>query len=153
MNYVVLMGRLTQDPELRYSQGEEPIAVASYVLAVDRRGRKEEQGKQTADFLRCIAFGRGAEFADKYFQKGQRVLVSGRIQTGSYTNREGQKVYTTDIVVDNQEFADSKGAGGEGQGNYQTGNPQGSGKKNSDASDEGFMNIPDGVEDEGLPFN
>lgn len=153
MNYVVLMGRLTQDPELRYSQGEEPIAVASYVLAVDRRGRKEEQGRQTADFLRCIAFGRGAEFADKYFQKGQRVLVSGRIQTGSYTNREGQKVYTTDIVVDNQEFADSKGAGGEGQGNYQTGNSQGSGKKHSDASGEGFMNIPDGVEDEGLPFN
>lgn len=153
MNYVVLMGRLTQDPELRYSQGEEPIAVASYVLAVDRRGRKEEQGKQTADFLRCIAFGRGAEFADKYFQKGQRVLVSGRIQTGSYTNREGQKVYTTDIVVDNQEFADSKGAGGEEQGNYQTGNSQGSGKKNSDVSEEGFMNIPDGVEDEGLPFN
>lgn len=153
MNYVVLMGRLTQDPELRYSQGEEPIAVASYVLAVDRRGRKEEQGKQTADFLRCITFGRGAEFADKYFQKGQRVLVSGRIQTGSYTNREGQKVYTTDIVVDNQEFADSKGTGGEGQGNYQTGNQQGSGKKSSDASGEGFMNIPDGVEDEGLPFN
>ena len=153
MNYVVLMGRLTQDPELRYSQGEEPIAVASYVLAVDRRGRKEEQGRQTADFLRCIAFGRGAEFADKYFQKGQRVLISGRIQTGSYTNREGQKVYTTDIVVDNQEFADSKGVGGEGNGNYQTGNSQGSGKKHSDASDEGFMNIPDGVEDEGLPFN
>ena len=153
MNYVVLMGRLTQDPELRYSQGEEPIAVASYVLAVDRRGRKEEQGRQTADFLRCIAFGRGAEFADKYFQKGQRVLVSGRIQTGSYTNREGQKVYTTDIVVDNQEFADGKGAGDEGNGNYRTGNPQGSGKKNSDASEEGFMNIPDGVEDEGLPFN
>lgn len=153
MNYVVLMGRLTQDPELRYSQGEEPIAVASYVLAVDRRGRKEEQGRQTADFLRCIAFGRGAEFADKYFRKGQRVLVSGRIQTGSYTNREGQKVYTTDIVVDNQEFADSKGAGGEGQGNYQTGNSQGSGKKNGGASDEGFMNIPDGIEDEGLPFN
>ena len=153
MNYVVLMGRLTQDPELRYSQGEEPIAVASYVLAVDCRGRKEEQGRQTADFLRCIAFGRGAEFADKYFQKGQRVLVSGRIQTGSYTNREGQKVYTTDIVVDNQEFADSKGAGGETQGNYQTGNSQGSGKKNGDASGEGFMNIPDGVEDEGLPFN
>ena len=153
MNYVVLMGRLTQDPELRYSRGEEPIAVASYVLAVDRRGRKEEQGKQTADFLRCITFGRGAEFADKYFQKGQRVLVSGRIQTGSYTNREGQKVYTTDIVVDNQEFADSKGAGGETQGNYQTGNSQGSGKKNGDASGEGFMNIPDGVEDEGLPFN
>ncbi len=153
MNYVVLMGRLTQDPELRYSQGEEPIAVASYVLAVDRRGRKEEQGRQTADFLRCITFGRGAEFADKYFQKGQRVLVSGRIQTGSYTNREGQKVYTTDIVVDNQEFADSKGAGGETQGNYQTGNSQGSGKKNGDASGEGFMNIPDGVEDEGLPFN
>ena len=153
MNYVVLMGRLTQDPELRYSQGEEPIAVASYVLAVGRRGRKEEQGRQTADFLRCIAFGRGAEFADKYFQKGQRVLISGRIQTGSYTNREGQKVYTTDIVVDNQEFADSKGVGGEGNGNYQTGNSQGSGKKHSDASDEGFMNIPDGVEDEGLPFN
>ena len=153
MNYVVLMGRLTQDPELRYSQGEEPIAVASYVLAVDRRGRKEDQGKQTADFLRCITFGRGAEFADKNFQKGQRVLVSGRIQTGSYTNREGQKVYTTDIVVDNQEFADSKGAGGEAQGNYQPGNSQGSGKKNGEASGEGFMNIPDGVEDEGLPFN
>ena len=100
MNYVVLMGRLTQDPELRYSQGEEPIAVASYVLAVDRRGRKEEQGRQTADFLRCIAFGRGAEFAEKYFQKGQRVLVSGRIQTGSYTNREGQKVYTTVRKID-----------------------------------------------------
>ena len=154
MNKVVLMGRLTRDPEVRYSSGEKSMAIARYTLAVDRRGRRGNgNGEQTADFIPCVAFDRAAEFAEKYFRQGMRVLVSGRIQTGSYTNREGQKVYTTDIVVDNQEFADSKGAGGEAQGNYQPGNSQGSGKKNGEASGEGFMNIPDGVEDEGLPFN
>lgn len=153
MNYVVLMGRLAQNPELRYSRGEDSIAVANYVLAVDRRGRKEEQGQQTADFLRCIVFGRGAEFADKYFRKGQRVLISGRIQTGSYTNREGQKIYTTDIVVDNQEFADSKGVGSEANEGAGSGKGAGERKPDRNISDEGFTQIPEGVDDEGLPFN
>lgn len=142
MNKVVLMGRLTRDPQIRYSQGERAMAIARYTLAVERRGRKNQDGnEQQADFINCIAFDRVGEFAEKYFKQGQRVLISGRIQTGSYTNRDGQKVYTTDIVVEEQEFADSKNASGN--------------QKQEGASDigDGFMNIPDGVEDEGLPFN
>ena len=116
MNRVILMGRLTRDPEVRYTQGERSMAVARYTLAVDRRGRRNQDGnEQTADFINIVAFDRAGEFAEKYFRQGMRVLVSGRIQTGSYTNKEGQRVYTTDIIVDDQEFADSKNsAGGNG---------------------------------------
>lgn len=152
MNRVILMGRLTRDPEVRYSQGERAMAIARYTLAVDRRGRRSQEGsnEQTADFITCVAFDRAGEFAEKYFHQGMRVLVSGRIQTGSYTNRDGVKVYTTEVIVDDQEFADSKGgASGEGGGGYQpTSRPA-----PSSAIGDGFMNIPDGVEDEGLPFN
>ena len=110
MNRVVLMGRLTKEPELRYTQGETSTAVARYTLAVDRRGKEKQ-----ADFIPCVAFGKAGEFAQKYFTKGQRVLVSGRIQTGSYTNKDGQKVYTTDVIVDDQEFADGKKEAGESE--------------------------------------
>ena len=110
MNRVILMGRLTRDPEVRYSQGERSMAIARYTLAVDRRGRRNQDGdQQSADFIPCVAFDRAAEFAEKYFRQGMRVLVSGRIQTGSYVNRDGQKVYTTEVILDDQEFADSKG--------------------------------------------
>ena len=105
MNRVILMGRLTRDPEVRYSQGERSMAIARYTLAVDRRGRRGQDGNdQTADFINCVAFDRAGEFAEKYFRQGMRVLVSGRIQTGSYTNKEGQRVYTTDIIADDQEL-------------------------------------------------
>lgn len=146
MNKVILMGRLTRDPEVRYSQGERSMAIARYSLAVDRRGRRnQDSNEQTADFINCVAFDKAGEFAEKYFKQGMRVLVSGRIQTGSYTNRDGVKVYTTDIVVEDQEFADSKGtAGGECK---QTQRPEPS------SIGDGFMNIPDGLEDDGLPFN
>ena len=116
MNRVILMGRLTRDPEVRYSQGERSMAIARYTLAVDRRGRRNQDSsaeQQTADFINCVAFDRAAEFAEKYFRQGMRVLVSGRIQTGSYVNKEGQKVYTTEVILDDQEFADSKGAASE----------------------------------------
>ena len=118
MNRVILMGRLTRDPEVRYSQGERSMAIARYTLAVDRRGRRNQDGDQgqTADFINIVAFDRAGEFAEKYFRQGMRVLVSGRIQTGSYVNKDGQKVYTTDIIVDDQEFADSKGQGGDNSG-------------------------------------
>lgn len=144
MNRVILMGRLTRDPDVRYTQGEHAMAISRYTLAVDRRGRKSQESEQTADFINCVAFDRAGEFAEKYFKQGMRVLISGRIQTGSYTNRDGIKVYTTNIVVEDQEFADSKGAE---VGNGQDNNP----KQYTDAGD-GFMHIPDGVEDEGLPF-
>ena len=177
MNRVILMGRLTRDPEVRYSSGERSMAITRYTLAVDRRGRRSQNGdqQQTADFIPCVAFDRAGEFAEKYFRQGMRVLVSGRIQTGSYTNRDGQKVYTTEVIVDDQEFADSKGAaapaGGQNYGGSQNygGNQNYGGRNQSQnssagyqgsekpapqsASTEGFMNIPDGVEDEGLPFN
>ena len=156
MNRVILMGRLTRDPEVRYSQGERSMAIARYTLAVDRRGRRsQEGGEQTADFINCVAFDRAGEFAEKYFRQGMRVLISGRLQTGSYTNREGQKVYTTEVIIDDQEFADSKNASGGSQGGYPGGNYQqpASRPAPSSAIGDGFMNIPDGVEDEGLPFN
>ena len=152
MNRVILMGRLTRDPELRYSQGERSMAIARYTLAVDRRGRRSQDGsEQTADFIPCVAFDRAGEFAEKYFRQGMRVLVSGRIQTGSYTNRDGQKVYTTEVIVDDQEFADSKGAAAD-MGGYQSSAPA-QRPAPSSAIGDGFMIIPDGVEDEGLPFN
>lgn len=148
MNRVILMGRLTKDPEVRYSQGERSMAIARYTLAVDRRGRKgQDGGEQTADFINCVAFDRAGKFAEKYFRQGMRVLVSGRIQTGSYTNKEGVKVYTTDVIVDDQEFADSKNASSGG------GNQTQDRTAPSSPVGDGFMNIPDGVEDEGLPFN
>jgi len=107
MNKVILIGRLTKDPDVRYSTGDNPMAIARYTLAVDRKGPKKD-GEQTADFISCIAFGRAGEFAEKYFKKGTKIGVTGRIQTGSYTNKDGQKVYTTDVVVEEQEFAESK---------------------------------------------
>ena len=152
MNKVILMGRLTRDPEVRYSQGERQMAIARYTLAVDRRGRANtSNGEQTADFIQCVAFDRSAEFAEKYFHQGTKLVVTGRIQTGSYTNKAGQKVYTTDVIVEDQEFAESKSAAaqnGGGSSYRQESRPQ-----PSSAVDDGFMNIPDGVEDEGLPFN
>lgn len=150
MNKVILMGRLTRDPEVRYSQGERSMAIARYTLAVDRRGRRnQDNNEQTADFINCVAFDRAGEFAEKYFRQGMRVLISGRIQTGSYTNRDGQKVYTTEVIIDEQEFADSKNASGSNGNSYQPA----SRPEPSNAIGDGFMNIPDGVEDEGLPFN
>lgn len=148
MNKAILMGRLTRDPEVRYSQGERTMAIARYTLAVDRRMRRDTgDGAQTADFITCVAFDKSGEFAEKYFRQGMRILVSGRIQTGSYTNKDGIKVYTTEVIVEEQEFADSKNAGGN-EGGYTPSRPT-----PSSAAGDGFMNIPDGVEDEGLPFN
>ena len=144
MNKVILMGRLTRDPEMRYSQSDTSMAIARYSLAVDRRIAKRDNNEQQVDFINCVAFGRSAEFAEKYFRQGMRVLVTGRIQTGSYTNKDGQRVYTTDIVVEDQEFADSKNNNGS-NGNGNSLNPT------SDAGD-GFMNIPEGIDEE-LPFN
>lgn len=152
MNRVILMGRLTRDPEIRYSQGERSMPIAKYTLAVDRRGRRSQDNDQAADFINCIAFDRAGEFAEKYFRQGMRVLVSGRIQTGSYVNKEGQKVYTTEVILDDQEFADSKGAASDMGGGYgQSASSQRPAP--TSAVGDGFMNIPDGVEDEGLPFN
>ena len=149
MNKVILMGRLTRDPEVRYSQGELSMAIARYTLAVDRRGRRGQEGsEQNADFIPCVAFDRAGEFAEKYFRQGMRVLISGRIQTGSYTNKDGQRVYTTEVIIEDQEFADSKNSSG-GDGGYQ---PM-SRPAPTSAIGDGFMNIPDGVDDEGLPFN
>lgn len=142
MNKVILMGRLTRDPEIRYSQGEKSTCVARYTLAVDRRFKRE--GEQNADFINCISFGKSAEFAEKYLRKGTKIAVSGRIQTGSYTNKDGVKVYTTDVVVEEQEFAESKSANG--QNNNSGASPYGP------AEGDGFMNIPDGIDEE-LPFN
>ena len=134
------------------------MAIARYTLAVDRRGRRGQDGNdQSADFIQCVAFDRAGEFAEKYFRQGMRVLVSGRIQTGSYVNRDGQKVYTTDVIVDDQEFADSKGAASDMSGYQNAGGYQQPAQAQrpapSSAIGDGFMNIPDGVEDEGLPFN
>ena len=144
MNKVILMGRLTRDPNISYSSGERQTTVARYTLAVDRR-RRSDGGEQTADFISCVAFDRAAEFAEKYLHQGTKIAVTGRIQTGSYTNRDGQKVYTTDVVIEEQEFAESKNSAGEG------GYSQAAGRPEPSAAGDGFMNIPDGVEDEGLP--
>ena len=142
MNKVILMGRLTRDPEVRYSQGENAMAIARYSLAVDRRFNRNNQDGQTADFINCVAFGKNGEFAEKYFRKGLKIVVEGRIQTGSYTNKDGVKVYTTDVVVESSEFAESKGGSG---GNTENPAP-------APATGDGFMNIPDGIDEE-LPFN
>ena len=148
MNKVILMGRLTRDPEVRYSQGENPTAIARYTLAVDRRFNRNNDD-QSADFIGCVAFGRAGEFAEKYFRKGTKIAVTGRIQTGSYTNKDGVLVYTTDVVVEEQEFAESKNSSAGAEGGYTGGSsrapePSGAG--------DGFMNIPDGIDEE-LPFN
>ena len=153
MNKVILMGRLTRDPEVRYSQGESATAIARYTLAVDRRFNRNND-ENSADFIGCVAFGRQAEFAEKYLRQGTKIAITGRIQTGSYTNREGQKVYTTDVVVEEQEFAESKNAGGN-NGGYsapQHNNPAPSANTSDLGSADGFMNIPDGIDEE-LPFN
>ena len=151
MNKVILMGRLTRDPEVRYSAGDNSTAVARYTLAVNRRFKRDNE--PTADFVPCVAFGKAAEFAEKWFRQGMQVAISGRIQTGSYTNKDGQRVYTTDVVVEEQEFAESKSvaASNGGDSSYAAYTP--SRPEPSQAAGDGFMAIPDGVDDEGLPFN
>ena len=152
MNKVILMGRLTRDPEVRYSAGENALAIARYTLAVDRRFRRDWEAN--ADFINCVSFGRTAEFAEKYFRQGLKIAVTGRIQTGSYTNREGQKVYTTEVVVEDQEFAESKAS----SDSYAASHPRTEAAPAPSmpspraASAAGFMNIPDGIDEE-LPFN
>lgn len=150
MNSVVLIGRLTRDPDVRYTQSDQPMAIARYTLAVDRKGRKQEE-QQTADFISCIAFGKGGEFAEKYLHKGMKIAVRGHIQTGSYTNREGQKVYTTEVVVDEHEFCESR------QNSLQQARQEDIRQAQENQSpryeQESFMDIPDDVEDGGLPFN
>lgn len=146
MNKVILMGRLTRDPEVRYSQGENAMAVARYTLAVDRRFNRNNDD-QTADFISCVAFGRQGEFAEKYLHKGTKIAVTGRIQTGSYTNKDGVRVYTTEVVVEDHEFAESKNSTGTGDGGYAPAN-----RPAPAAAGDGFMNIPDGIDEE-LPFN
>mgnify|MGYP001037753445 FL=1 len=146
MNKVILMGRLTRDPEVRYSQGESATAVARYTLSVDRRFNRNGD-ENTADFINCVAFGRAGEFAEKYFRKGIKIAVTGRIQTGSYTNKDGVKVYTTDVVIEEQEFAESKNSASSGDSGYAGGN-----RPEPAAAGDGFMNIPDGIDEE-LPFN
>ena len=149
MNKVILMGRLTRDPEVRYSAGENSMAIARYTLAVDRRFKRD--GEATADFISCVAFGRAAEFAEKYFRQGIRIVVTGRIQTGSYTNRDGNKVYTTDVVVEEQEFAESKAVSDNHVGQVASmGAPAPTPTEYGIA--DGFMNIPDGIDEE-LPFS
>lgn len=144
MNSVQLVGRLTKDPDVRYTDGG--TSIARFTIACDRRFKKD--GEDSADFISCVAFGKTAEFMEKYFSKGKKLGLNGRIQTGSYTNKDGQKVYTTDIIVDNVEFVESRGSGDESGGYQPTSRPT-----PSSAVGDGFMKIPDGVEDEGLPFN
>ena len=147
MNKVILMGRLTREPDVRYSQNADgSMAVARYTLAVDRRFKRDNE--PSADFIPCVVFGRSGEFAEKYFRQGMRVSVSGRIQTGSYTNKDGVRVYTTEVIVEEQEFAESKSAASGETAAYTPSRPE-----PSAVAGDGFMNIPDGVEDEGLPFN
>lgn len=139
MNKVILMGRLTRDPEMHRSQGDSGVTVAKYSLAVDRRFSRE--GDQNVDFIPCVVFGKAAEFAEKYFHKGIKILVTGRIQTGSYKNKEGRTVYTTDIAVEDQEFAESKSAS--------SGDGYSGSRSNNSTSDDGFM-VPE--DDDELPF-
>ena len=148
MNKVILMGRLTRDPEVRYSAGENSLAIARYTLAVDRRFKRD--GEATADFISCVVFGKQAEFAEKYFRQGIRIVVSGRIQTGSYTNKDGVKVYTTEVIVEEQEFAESRAEAEANRASFQRQSAP-SPAPSADAGD-GFMNIPDGIDEE-LPFN
>ena len=147
MNNVILMGRLTRDAEIRYSQGESSTAIARFSLAVDRRFRRDND-EQSADFINCVAFGRTAEFLERFGRKGTKFVLEGRIQTGSYTNKDGQRVYTTDVVAENVEFAESKN--NSSAGNDFGGAP--SAPSPSGAAGDGFMNIPEGIDEE-LPFN
>ena len=147
MNKVILVGRLCRDPEIRYSQqGDEQMAVARYTLAVDRRYKRD--GDQGADFISCVAFGKNGEFAEKYLKQGTKICISGRIQTGSYTNKDGNKIYTTDVVVEDQEFVESKNASGNDGGYQPMGRPE---PASAGPVNDGFMSIPDGIEDD-LPF-
>ena len=142
MNKVHLMGRLTRDPDIRYTQGDKPMAIARFTLAVNRQYKKD--GEQTADFISCVAFGKQAEHAEKYYYKGIKIVISGRIQTGSYTNSDGQKVYTTEVIVENQEFAESKAVKDRDATGEQTYTQSG--------HEEGFVPIPDELEGE-VPFD
>ncbi len=162
MNKVILMGRLTRDPEIRYSQGDNAMAIARYTLAVDRRFNRNGD-ENSADFIGCVAFGKSAEFAERYLHKGTKIALTGRIQTGSYTNKDGVKVYTTDVIVEDQEFAESKNSAANNDGGYSNAGFGNSGYNNSGysnnaarpqpaAAGDGFMNIPDGIDEE-LPFN
>ena len=151
MNKVILMGRLTRDPETRVSAGTSATTVTRYSIAVDRRFKRD--GDATADFINCVVFGKSAEFAEKYFHKGIKIAVTGRIQTGSYTNKEGQKVYTTDVIVEEQEFAESKNSDSSGSYNQNQGSATQSNQMDpSSAVGDGFMKIPEEIEEE-LPFN
>ncbi len=141
MNKVILVGRLTRDPEIRYSSGEIQTAVARYMLAVERRFKRNNE--PTADFIQCVVFGKSAEFAEKYFRQGMRISVSGRIQTGSYTNKDGVRVYTTEVIVEEQEFAESKSESASAHAHV---------SQEGASSDDGFMNIPDNIDEE-LPFH
>lgn len=145
MNKVILMGRITRDAEIRYTQGEKSTAIARFSLAVDRRFKKDND-EQNTDFISCIAFGKIAEFLEKFGRKGTKFVVDGRIQTGSYNNKDGQKVYTTDVVVENIEFAESKNSSGSGGSTNQP-----APAPSSSSAGDGFMNIPDGIDEE-LPF-
>lgn len=147
MNKVILMGRLTRDPEIRYANNENNTCIANYTLAVDRRFKRQGD-EQTADFIRCVAIGKNGEFAEKYLHQGTKIVVEGRIQTGSYTNKDGNKVYTTDVVVESHEFAESKAASGQ-NGNQSSSVPTRPEPVSADS--DGFMNIPDAIEEE-LPF-
>ncbi len=151
VNKVILMGRLTRDPEMRYSSGENQVAIARYTLAVDRRFKRQGD-EQTADFINCVVFGRGAEFAENYLHQGTKIVACGRIQTGSYVNREGRKVYTTEVVVEEQEFAESRAAAANYNNSAATYQQAPSRPEPAQAAGDGFMNIPDAIEEE-LPFN
>ena len=166
MNKVILLGRLTKEPDVRQSQGAEPVTIARYTLAVNRRGKKQE-GQQEADFISCVAFGKAGEFAEKYLHKGTKICVSGRIQTGSYTRQDGTKAYTTDVVIEEQEFAESRNSDSTGRNTMddqmaamyagqrsQEGQQDGTGQQGSweQSAMDGFLNIPDGIDEE-LPFN
>ena len=146
MNKVILLGRLTKDPEVRYTQGENSTATARFSTAVNRKFKNAE-GNYDADFINCVSFGKTAEFIEKYFHKGDMIALTGRIQTGSYTNKDGQRVYTTDVVVEQVEFAESKASNDNNGGYVPADRPSPSG-----AAGDGFMNIPDGIDEE-LPFN
>ena len=154
MNKVILMGRLTRDPEVRYSQGANQTAIARFSVAVDRRFKRD--GEPTADFFNCTSFGRQAEFVERYLHKGTKVVLSGRVQNDNYTNKEGQMVYSVQIMVEDIEFAESKNAAGGGnEGGYNNGGGFGGGQNSAPApsgAGDGFMNIPDGIDEE-LPFN
>lgn len=149
MNKVVLIGRLTRDPDIRYSQGENATAVAKFSLAVDRKFKR--QGESDADFINCVMFGKLAEHAERYYKQGIKIAVCGRMQTGSYVNKDGQKVYTTDVVIEESEFAESKGSSG-GSSDQMGGYQPSARPSPSFAAGDGFMNIPEGIEEE-LPFN